>query len=136
MKKTRRSVVTMKVAAVIAPDGESVSSLVGGPVIRIRDTNSGEELEVPNPAISAASHRRIAALQAILGQGAETVVNPPGTFCAHSYQLARNHTVKFWDVPEGTSWTKLWRDHPVVPENLSVEISEDHLASGHQHHHH
>ena len=127
----------MKIAAVIARDGETVRSLVGGPVIRIRDTNTGEELDVPNPAISATSSRRIMALQVILGQGAEVVVSPPGTFCAHSYQLARNHTLKFLDVPDGTSWNKLWQDNQdLARESLSVEISADRLASHHHDHHH
>lgn len=127
----------MRIAAVIDTDGQTVKPLLGGTVIRIRDTKSGEEVEVPNPAISATQHRRIAVLQEILRQNVEVVVNPPETFCAHSYKAAQHNQLRFWDVSAQTTWDELWQDGS-NPESqtFSTEIPEERLASHHGHHHH
>jgi hypothetical protein len=127
----------MKVAAVISADGQTVMPLVEGPVIRIRDTDSGVETDVPNPAVSAQRARRMAALQELMHQDVTVVVNPPETFCAHSYQVAKDNELQFWNVPAGTTWESLWQDaRGPAREDLVSEISAERLATHNHHHHH
>ena len=127
----------MKIAAIVGTDGKTVKPLVGGPVIRIRDTESGEELEVANPAVSATQARRIVALQEIMRQKVDVVVNPPETFCAHSYKVAQQNQLRFWDVPSETTWDDLWKNgEETASRSYSMEISEERLASHHHHGHH
>ena len=129
----------MKVAAIIADDGQTVLPLVDGPFIRIRDTASGAEQELDNPALTATQGRRMATLQAMLEHGVEVVVAPPAAFCAHSHKVAQDQGVRFWNVHAGSTWAKLWEDgsepstellHPSIdPADLAVH------GHGHNHHH-
>ena len=128
----------MKVAAVIADDGQTVMPLVQGDRIRIRDLGSKEEFEIPNPAMSVTSGRRIAVVKAMLEQGVNTVISPPEAFCAHSYGVAKANELSFWRVESGSTWNELFSSVNSPGDILLVfELPEDELAShGHHHHHH
>ncbi len=128
----------MKVAAVITEDGQTVMPLVQGERIRIRDLESKEEFEIPNPALSATSGRRIAVVKALLENGVDTVISPPEAFCAHSYGVAKANELKFWRVSTGSTWNSLWNGVETPTDIMLVqELPEDELAShGHHHHHH
>ena len=127
----------MKVAAVIAEDGQTVVPLVSGDIIRIRDTESKEEYELQNPAMSVSSGRRIAVVNALLEQNVESVISPPEAFCAHSYSVAKTNELNFWRVNEGSSWNLLWSTVQ-SPTDIALvqELPQEELASHGHHHHH
>ncbi len=127
----------MKVAAVIAEDGQTVVPLVSGDIIRIRDTESKEEYELQNPAMSATSGRRIAVVKALLEENVESVISPPEAFCAHSYSVAKSNELNFWRVKEGSSWNSLWSTVQ-SPADIALvqELPQEELASHGHHHHH
>lgn len=125
----------MKVGAVIANDGKTVVPLVSGPVIRVRDTETGEVTEVANPAIHVTQARRIVAVQEMLQQGVEVVVAPPTTFCSHSYTVAKAKGLQFLNLPAETTWDEVFENGAPSLEVLATEIPEDRLSTHHHHHH-
>ena len=127
---------TMKVAAVIAGDGQTVMPLLEGERIRIRNIDSKEEFEIENPGLSVAGGKRMVIVKALLELGVDTVVTPPESFCAHSYGVAKANEIRFWRVSAGSKWETLWNgvDTPSASA-LSLELPEAELASHHHHHH-
>lgn len=125
----------MKIAAVIGTDNVTIRPLVEGPVIRIKDTETEEVREIENPGVKAVQGRRIAVVQKMLQNEVDVVIAPPTTFCSHSYQVARQRGIRFWNIDSGTKWEDAWKQG--IPENdaFDMEIPPEKLASHHHHHH-
>ena len=121
----------------IAEDGQTVVPLVNGDTIRIRDTESNEEYELQNPAMSVTSGRRIAVVKALLEHNVASVISPPEAFCAHSYGVATANEMNFWRVKEGSTWKSLWSTVQSSADIAFVqELPKEELSSHGPHHHH
>ncbi|WP_198850848.1 hypothetical protein [Alicyclobacillus sp. SO9] len=124
----------MKIAAVIGTDNTTIRPLVEGPVIRIRDTETGEQTELENPGVKAVRGRRIAVVQEMLKHNVDVVIAPPTTFCSHSYQVARQKGIRFWNLESGTKWDDAWKADIPDASAFDTEIAPERLASHHHHH--
>ena len=100
----------MRVGAVISTDGQTIVPLPDGPVIRLRDTDSGETMDISNPAFGMETDRRPTAARALVAAHVDVVATVPGSFCTPSHKIAVQGGIKFWQVDSGTSWDELWRN--------------------------
>lgn len=100
----------MRVGAVISADGKTIVPLPDGPVIRLRDTDSGEMMEIANPAFGKETDRRPTAARALVQAHVDVVATVPGSFCSPSHHIAVQGGIKFWQVGSGTTWEELWRN--------------------------
>ncbi|HEX5504150.1 MAG TPA: metal-sensitive transcriptional regulator [Thermomicrobiales bacterium] len=92
----------MRFAAAVGPDHETLATLADGVALTTWDTETGAEDSLPNPARALVGGRRLAALDALLGQGAEVVCAAPLSFCTASYAIAQAMGLRFLPLEAGT----------------------------------
>lgn len=111
----------MRVGAVISSDGKTIVPLPDGPIIRVRDTDSGENTDIPNPAFEKETDRRPTAARALVTAQVDVVATVPGSFCTPSHKIAVQGGIRFWQVSSGMSWEELWRNTETPIEAAIVE---------------
>ncbi|QSO46529.1 hypothetical protein [Alicyclobacillus mengziensis] len=100
----------MRVGAVIGTDGETIVPLPDGPIIRVRDTESGDTKDLPNPAFGKETDRRPTAARALVTARVDIIATVPGSFCTPSHKIAVEGGIKFWQVEPATRWQELLQD--------------------------
>lgn len=120
-KLIKRGQIPMRVGAVISTDGNTIVPLPDGPIIRMRDTDRGETMEIPNPAFGKETDRRPTAARALVEAHVDVVATVPGSFCTPSHKIAVQGGIRFWQVSSGMSWEELWRDTEVPVESALTE---------------
>ncbi len=108
----------MRVAAVI--QGSQIVPIIAGPTIRIRETETGEDTELANPAWGLDRDRRPTAARALVAARVDVILTPPGSFCSPSHALARQAGIRFWQIGSGVDWDTLWKAHRYPASNELV----------------
>lgn len=101
----------MQIAAVISPLDERIMPIIAGPLIRIRDTETNTERDIPNPAWGLERNRRPTAARALVEQRVDVILTPPGSFCSPSHTIVRQAGIQFWRVPPEVRWASVWVAH-------------------------
>lgn len=131
--------ITMRLAAVVGQDGQTVVGLAEGPKVVIWETSGGDARTLDNPGFTAAAHRRMTTLKMLLAEGVEGICTPPQGFCRHSYEQAVRKHLRFIPVQPGTAVATLQAQGEGLAKATVTELGEEFLAKHHHrdhgHHH-
>lgn len=100
----------MRVVAPVDSERETVVGLTEAAELGCWDYTTGLEDYRPNPARSVTGARRMAAVEAVLAQGADVLCSVPLALCTASHALARTAGCKFLMLEGGTP-VRLLREH-------------------------
>lgn len=131
--------VTMRLAAVVGQDGQTVVGLAQGPKVIIWESSGEGSKTVEDPGFTATSGRRMITLKMLLGEGVDAVCTPPQGFCPHSYQHALRKNVRFIPVEAGATVGALQAQGEGLAAQAATELAPELLAEPHHHghgHHH
>ena len=128
----------MRIAAVVAEDGNTIVGLTEGPTVLIYDTETKNTHEFPNPAMTDQSERRRRVVDLIARQGADLACAVPGSFCPHSQEAAIQHGIRFIVVDEGSRFSSVIAEPERYAAGAVSKLPPSLLfthTSRHEHHH-
>lgn len=108
----------MLIGMVLAKDKETIVPIVDGEFARVYNTESGEVVDSPNPALELSSGKRGATVKWMVEQGVKILCAPPGTLCELSYNRAQDEKLNFYRLEPETSFVTLKSN--LESGNLSV----------------
>lgn len=107
MEEKQPGVTQMKIAAVVAADGDTIVPLPEGPEVVIFDGENHLVERYENPGRKVETKRRATVVAFLAEKGVELVCAVPQSFCSFSQGKAQESGMRFLRLPAGTKFSQV-----------------------------